>query len=92
MNTHGQLEVVKVYKSVIPQYLLTSQKMDFLCFTEGLYKVAAKYVPDACAEEKALWCGCICLYVRCTQCAPVYIVGFSFLKGVRNEGKDGTPN
>lgn len=46
---------MQVYKTVIPQYLLASQKLDFLCFTEGLYKIAEKFLPHACAEDRALW-------------------------------------
>ena len=51
----AQLETMQVYKTVIPQYLLASQKLDFLCFTEGLYKISERYLPDACAEDRALW-------------------------------------
>ena len=66
-SSHGQIEAMEIYKAVIPQYLLTSQKLDFLCFTEGLFKLAEKYVPDACAEDKALWCGCVRLSALCAQ-------------------------
>lgn len=51
----AQLQSMEVYKSVIPEYLLASQKLDFLCFTEGLYKLAETYVPDASAEERTMW-------------------------------------
>ena len=51
----AQIETMQVYKTVIPQYLLASQKLDFLCFTEGLYKISERYLPDACAEDRALW-------------------------------------
>jgi hypothetical protein len=51
----GQLETMEIYKTVIPQYLLASQKLDFLCFTEGLYKIAERYQRDSCAEDRALW-------------------------------------
>ena len=55
MSAIGQLEAMAIYKSVIPQYLLASQKLDFLCFTEGMYKLVATYLPGVHAEDMALW-------------------------------------
>lgn len=55
IDDYWQLESLEIYKTVIPQYLLTSQKLNFLCFTEGLYKLAERYLPDQCAEDKGVW-------------------------------------
>jgi hypothetical protein len=56
---------MEIYKCVIPQYLLASQKLDFLCFTEGLYKMAQRFLPNASAEDRAVWCflSCFCFHL-----------------------------
>ena len=33
-------EATKIFTSALPAYLLHSQKMDFLCFTDALYKLS----------------------------------------------------
>jgi len=79
-----------IYKTVIPQYLLATQTLDFLCFTEGLYKLAERYLPDQCAEDKALWyflscvCSVLCLQNSCSLRGTIWLCLMSQYDVVEN--------
>eukprot|EP00960_Hanusia_phi_P051803 761032-Hanusia_phi.AAC.12 len=51
----AQREMDQYFKDVIPSFLLVSQKMDFLMFTEALSNFASLYAPNEVAEGQAIW-------------------------------------